>query len=69
MNRLMAFVALTALALLTAAPAASAMTIEKIVSPSGIPAWLVREQTVPLITLNYAFHGGSSQDAPEKSGT
>ena len=67
-NRLAAFIALTALALVTAAPA-SAMTIEKIVSPSGIPAWLVREKTVPLITLNYAFHGGSSQDAPEKSGT
>jgi zinc protease len=45
------------------------MTIEKIVSPSGIAAWLVREQTVPLITLNYAFHGGSSQDTAEKSGT
>jgi zinc protease len=69
MNRLTAFVALAALTLLATAPAASAMTIEKIVSPSGIPAWLVREQTVPLITLNYAFHGGSSQDAAEKSGT
>jgi zinc protease len=51
------------------AGSASAMTIEKIVSPSGIPAWLVREQTVPLVTLNYAFHGGSSQDAADKSGT
>jgi zinc protease len=69
MNRLSAFVAFACLTLLGAAPAASAMTIEKIVSPSGIPAWLVREQTVPLITLNYAFSGGSSQDAAEKSGT
>lgn len=69
MNRLMGLVAFACLALLAQAPAASAMTIEKIVSPSGIPAWLVREQTVPLVTLNYAFHGGSSQDAADKSGT
>jgi zinc protease len=45
------------------------MTIEKIVSPSGIEAWLVREKAVPLITLNYAFHGGATQDEPDKSGT
>ncbi len=69
MNRVSAFVAFVWLALLAVAPAASAMTIEKIVSPSGIPAWLVREKTVPLVTLNYAFHGGSSQDAADKSGT
>ncbi len=48
---------------------ASAMTIEKIVSPSGIEAWLVREKAVPLITLNYAFHGGATQDDADKSGT
>ena len=61
--------ALAALALLAFAPAASAMTIEQIVSPSGIKAWLVRERTVPLVSLNYAFHGGSSQDEPDKVGT
>ena len=45
------------------------MTIEKIVSPSGIEAWLVREHAVPLVALNYAFHGGSTQDEPDKAGT
>jgi zinc protease len=44
------------------------MNIEKITSPSGIEAWLVREQSVPLVTLSYAFEGGSSQDDAEKSG-
>ena len=68
MTRMLAPIALAALALLTAAPVASAMTIEKVVSPAGIEAWLVREQTVPLVSLNYAFHGGSSQDEAEKSG-
>ena len=48
---------------------ASAMTIEKIVSPSGIEAWLVHENAVPLVTLNYAFHGGASQDEADKAGT
>jgi len=61
--------AVTALALIVVAPAASAMTIEKIVSPSGIEAWLVREHSVPLVALNYAFHGGSTQDDPDKAGT
>jgi zinc protease len=69
MIRPMAAMALAALMLLAGVPAASAMNIEKITSPSGIDAWLVREQTVPLVTLSYAFHGGSSQDDAEKSGT
>jgi zinc protease len=61
--------ALGALGLLAAAAPAAAMDIERIVSPSGIEAWLVREQSVPMVTLNYAFHGGSSQDAADKAGT
>jgi zinc protease len=69
MTRVVASMALGALALLAGVPAASAMDIEKIASPSGIEAWLVREQSVPLISLSYAFRGGSSQDDPEKSGT
>jgi len=69
MRRLIISLAIAALAFVAAAPSASAMTIEKIVSPSGIKAWLVREHTVPLVTLNYAFHGGSSQDEADKAGT
>jgi zinc protease len=69
MMRFLAPFALAAFAFVATAPAASAMTIEKIVSPSGITGWLVREQAVPLITLNYAFHGGASQDAADKAGT
>jgi zinc protease len=69
MNRIFASLALAALAFFAAAPAASAMKIEKIVSPSGIEAWLVREQSTPLVALNYAFHGGSTQDPAGKSGT
>ena len=68
MKRFLTAAAFAALALLSVAPA-SAMTIEKIVSPSGIVAWLVREHSAPLVALNYAFHGGSAQDEADKSGT
>jgi len=63
--KLLAFAALLCLA----APLAHAVTIEKIVSPSGIPAWMVRETSTPLVALSYAFHGGSSQDEATKAGT
>ena len=69
MKRLAFSLAFAALAFLAGAPGASAMQIERIVSPSGIKAWLVREHAVPLVTLNYAFHGGTSQDAADKAGT
>jgi zinc protease len=68
---MMRHLAAAALALfaLTAASSAQAMTIEKIVSPSGIPAWLVRENSTPLVAMNFAFHGGSAQDEADKAGT
>ena len=68
MTRLLTAAMLAALALFVSAPV-SAMTIEKIVSPSGLEAWLVREQSAPLVALNYAFHGGSTQDEADKAGT
>lgn len=63
--------ALPALALLFTASAshqASAMNIQKIKSPGGIEAWLVEEHSVPLLSLRYAFDGGSSQDPVGKEG-
>jgi zinc protease len=69
MNRLVLYAIGLLAASIASTGAASAMTIEKIVSPSGIEAWLVREKAVPLVTLNYAFHGGASQDEPDKAGT
>jgi zinc protease len=68
MTRFAASIALAVLALWAGASAASAVTIEQIVSPSGIHAWLVREHAVPLVALNYSFHGGSSQDDAAKAG-
>ena len=69
MIRLVASIFFAAAAAIASMNAASAMTIEKIVSPGGIEAWLVREKSLPLVTLNYAFHGGASQDDADKAGT
>ena len=69
MIRLVASIFFAAAAAIASTNAASAMTIEKIVSPGGIEAWLVREKSLPLVTLNYAFHGGASQDDADRAGT
>lgn len=47
---------------------AQAMTIERIVSPSGIEAWLVRESATPLVAMAYSFHGGSAEEPADKAG-
>ena len=53
--------------LLWASPAA-ATKVERVMSPGGIEAWLVRDATVPLIAVEFAFTGGASQDPAEKPG-
>ena len=51
------------------APSAQAMTkIERVISPGGIEAWLVREPSVPLIAMEFAFTGGANQDPSDKPG-
>lgn len=57
------------LALTVTALPAHATTIQRVVSPGGIEAWLVQEPAVPLIAVNFAFVGGSVQDPPGKGGT
>jgi zinc protease len=49
-------------------PAAAATKIERVVSPGGIEAWLVRDPSLPLIALNFAFVGGSTEDPIDKPG-
>jgi zinc protease len=50
-----------------AAPAA-ATKIERVTSPGGIEIWLVQEPSVPLIAMDFAFRGGTSQDPVDKPG-
>ena len=51
------------------AASAGATTIERVVSPGGIEAWLVHERAVPMIAVEFAFVGGAVQDPPGKGGT
>jgi zinc protease len=51
------------------AASAGATTIERVVSPGGIEAWLVHERAVPLIAVEFAFAGGAVQDPAGKAGT
>ncbi len=69
MNRLRSFffLLLLALAPLAASPA-RAIDIQEVVSPSGIRAWLVQDQTTPIIAMNFAFAGGSALDPAGKEG-
>ena len=68
-RRAAAAIAVAVLALTFTAGPAAATTIERVVSPGGIEAWLVHETTVPLITVNFAFTGGAAQDPDGKAGT
>jgi zinc protease len=61
--------ALVGASLLVAAAAPAAATkIDRVVSPGGIEIWLVQEPTVPLIAMDFAFRGGTSQDPADKAG-
>jgi zinc protease len=63
----LAAAALTA-ALIAVSPAQAGTKIERVVSPGGIEAWLVRESSVPLVAMEFAFRGGASQDPADKPG-
>jgi zinc protease len=60
--------ACAALLMLASTPSHAAAKIQRLVSPGGIEAWFVQDATVPLIAMEYAFRGGSSQDPAGKSG-
>jgi zinc protease len=51
-----------------AAQSASATTVQRVVSPGGIAAWLVHEPSLPLVALNFAFAGGATVDPTDKPG-
>lgn len=62
------FLAMLAFLLVFALPARSDVNIQKVDSEKGITAWLVEDYTVPIVTLRFAFEGGSSQDPDGKEG-
>ena len=68
-GRASALAAAAAFALFVSVPQAQAAAkIERVVSPGGIEAWLVREPSVPLIAMDFSFKGGANQDPAGKPG-
>ena len=58
-----------ALAFVSTAPAAAPATkIERIVTPGGIEIWHVRDDTLPMVSMEFGFLGGSAQDPADKPG-
>src|SRR5688500_1934479 len=59
--------------LLTAAPveaaaAGNGIDIQSVTSQGGITAWLVEDDTIPLIAMNFSFAGGAAVDPDDKAG-
>jgi zinc protease len=55
-------------AALAAAPSFAAAKIQHLVTPGGLQAWFVQDATVPLISMEYSFDGGATQDPADKPG-
>lgn len=49
-------------------PANAALNIQKVTSPGGIKAWLVDAPSIPFVSLQIRFKGGTSLDLPGKRG-
>lgn len=62
------FAACFTLTSLAAAPSFAATKIQHLVTPGGIEAWFVQDATVPLVSMEYAFVGGATQDPADKAG-
>ncbi|MEX0590136.1 MAG: pitrilysin family protein [Xanthobacteraceae bacterium] len=67
MNRLL-ICALMTVALSAASSAVNAAKIERIVTPGGIEIWHVHDNMLPMISLEFGFVGGASQDPADKPG-
>lgn len=65
---------LTILLLAFALPAAAfasrthAVEVQRVVSPGGIEAWLVQDESNPMLSLELAFRGGAATDPKGKAG-
>jgi zinc protease len=44
------------------------VAIQEVRGDSGVSAWLVEDYAVPMVTVRFAFEGGSTQDPPGKEG-
>ncbi len=68
LRRRFALLAAPALFLLAILPAQAEVQFQQITSPKGIDAWLVEDYAVPIVTIRFAFEGGTTQDPDGKEG-
>lgn len=47
---------------------AQAIDIQQVTSPKGVNAWLVEDESIPFVAIEFQFRGGASMDAPGKRG-
>lgn len=47
---------------------AQAIEIQEVTSPKGVEAWLVEDDSIPFVAIEFQFRGGASMDAPGKRG-
>ena len=66
-RRPLALLALATAPLFLALPG-HAVEFQDITSPAGIEAWLVEDYAVPIVTIRFAFEGGTTQDPEGKEG-
>ena len=58
---------LTGLLLIAAGPAL-AINVERVKTPGGLEAWLVQDNSNPIVTMRFAFRGGAALDPKGKVG-
>ena len=56
-----AVLALMSIALLLMPREAAALEPQRVVSPGGIEAWLIHDDSNPLLSLSFAFRGGAAE--------
>lgn len=54
--------------MLTLTHVAGAIEIREVKTPKGVTAWLIEDKTVPIVSLEFAFRGGSALDPEGKDG-
>ena len=68
LSQISVFIAFIMTAPMFAAGNAPAVEIQRVTSPGGIEAWFVRDGSVPIISMNFAFKGGAALDPKGKEG-
>ena len=68
LRRTLVAIATSCALLLATLPAQAEVVFQDITSPKGIKAWLVEDYAVPIVTIRFAFEGGTTQDPIGKEG-